>query len=87
VAKAAAAAGVQVSPHLLRLWFRVSGKDRQIKAGNYEIPVGTTPLLLLKTLVRGDATMMTVTIIEGWNFRQVRAALAHADGLSMKRRT
>jgi len=81
VAKAAAAAGVQVSPHLLRLWFRVSGKDRQIKAGNYEIPVGTTPLLLLKKLVRGDATMMTVTIIEGWNFRQVRAALAHADGL------
>ena len=81
VAQAAAAAGVQVPPRLLRLWFRVSGKDRQIKAGNYEIPVGTTPLLLLQKLVRGDATMLTVAFIEGWNFRQVRAALAHADGL------
>ena len=81
VAQAAASAGVRVPPRLLRLWFRLSGKDRQIKAGNYEIPVGTTPLTLLRKLVRGDATMHTVTIIEGWNFRQVRAALAHADGL------
>ncbi|MBZ0226650.1 MAG: endolytic transglycosylase MltG [Comamonas sp.] len=81
VAQAAAAAGVQVPPRLLRLWFRLSGKDRQIKAGNYEIPVGTTPLTLLQKLVRGDASMRTVTFIEGWNFRQVRAALAHADGL------
>lgn len=81
VAQAAAAAGVRVPPQLLRLWFRLSGKDRQIKAGNYEIPVGTTPLVLLQKLVRGDASMRTVTFIEGWNFRQVRAALAHADGL------
>ncbi|QEA13624.1 endolytic transglycosylase MltG [Comamonas flocculans] len=81
VAHAAAGAGVQVPPRLLWLWFRLSGKDRQIKAGNYEIPPGTTPLTLLQKLVRGDASMRSLTLIEGWTFRQVRAALAHADGL------
>lgn len=81
VAQAAVGAGAQVPPRLLWLWFRLSGKDRQIKAGNYEIPVGTTPFSLLEKLVRGDATMQTLTIIEGWNLRQLRAALARADGL------
>lgn len=81
VAQATVSAGVQAPPRLLWLWFRLSGKDRQIKAGNYEIPAGTTPFKLLEKLVRGDATMHTVTLIEGWNMRQVRTALAHADGL------
>ena len=81
VAQAAAQAGLQVPPRLLWLWFRLSGEDRLIKAGNYEIPAGTTPVQLLQKLVRGDATMRTVTLIEGWNMRQVRAALAHADSL------
>jgi UPF0755 protein len=81
VAQAAAQAGLQVPPRLLWLWFRLSGEDRQIKAGNYEIPAGTTPVQLLQKLVRGDATMRTVMLIEGWNMRQVRAALAHADSL------
>jgi UPF0755 protein len=30
--------GVQTDARLLYAWFRLSGKDRKIKAGNYEIP-------------------------------------------------
>ena len=81
VAIAAVKAGVQTDPRLLYYWFRVSGQDRQIKAGNYEIPVGTTPYELLQKLARGEATLRAVTVVEGWTFKQMRAALAKADSL------
>ena len=66
---------------LLYGWFRVSGQDRRIKAGNYEIPAGTTPQGLLQKLARGEETLRALTLVEGWNFRQVRAALARDEGL------
>ncbi len=81
VAQAAQAAGMQVNPDLLYWWFRLSGQDRKIRAGNYEIPVGTTPTSLLARLVRGDESQRVLTIVEGWNFRQVRAALAKEEHL------
>lgn len=81
VAQAVAAAGVAIDPRVLYAWFRVSGKDRLIKAGNYEIPVGTTPYGLLQKLVRGEEALRAVTLVEGWNFRQVRQALGREDQL------
>ena len=47
VAQAVADAGVDVNPDLLYLWFRVSGQDRSIKAGSYELETGLTPHRLL----------------------------------------
>ncbi|MGP1630345.1 MAG: endolytic transglycosylase MltG, partial [Giesbergeria sp.] len=79
VARDVQAAGVQADARLLYWWFRLSGKSRLIKAGNYEILPGTTPLSLLDKLVRGDETLRALTLVEGWNFRQVRAALAKAE--------
>ncbi len=76
VARSVEAAGVQVDARLLYAWFRVSGQDRQIRAGNYELPPGTTPRSLLQKLVRGEESLRALTLVEGWNFRQVRAALA-----------
>lgn len=73
--------GVRTSPTLLYEWFRWSGKAREIRAGSYEIRRGTTPYELLNKMVRGDETLVVVRLIEGWNFRQVRAALAAAEGL------
>jgi len=81
VAQAAVDAGVQTPAVLLFTWFRASGQARQIKAGSYEITSGTTPLELLSKLVRGDEAMRAVTLVEGWNFRQVRTALSRADQL------
>lgn len=74
-------AGVQVNPDLLYWLFRLSGKARQIKAGSYELDHSTTPLTLLNKLVRGDETLRVLTIVEGWNFRQLREALRKADQL------
>ncbi|CAM3909543.1 endolytic transglycosylase MltG [Paracidovorax anthurii] len=81
VAAAAVAAGVDTDPRLLYAWFRVSGKDRLIKAGNYEIPPGTTPFGLLQKLVRGEEALRAVTLVEGWTFRQFRQALGREDQL------
>ena len=74
-------AGVQTSPLLLYEWFRWSGLARRIRAGSYELSPGDTPRSLLTKMVRGDETLATARLIEGWTFRQFRAELARADGL------
>ena len=82
VARLVAQSGVHVQPDLLYAWFRWSGQDRQIKAGSYEIEAGTTPRSLLRKLVRGEESLRSVTLVEGWTFRQVREALATAPQLA-----
>ena len=81
VAQDVQAAGVRVDARILYAFFRLSGRGRDIRAGNYEIPPGTTPLGLLDKLVRGEETLRTLTLVEGWTFRQVRAALARDEQL------
>lgn len=75
-------AGVQVNPALLYWWFRLSGQARLIKAGSYEIELGESPRSLLQKLVRGEEALRAVTLVEGWNFNQVRAALSKAEQLA-----
>ena len=65
--------GVRVDARLLFAWFRLSGKVREIRAGNHEIPPGTTPIALLDKLVRGEESLRSLTLVEGWTFRQMRA--------------
>ena len=81
IAQAWVQAGVQESPLLLYEWFRWSGEARKIRAGSYEIGRGATPVSLLKKMVRGDSTLATVRLLEGWTFRQFRAELAKAEAL------
>lgn len=81
VARDVVAAGVKTDARLLYAWFRFSGQDRAIKAGNYEIPPGTTPIGLLQKLARGEEALRALTLVEGWNWRQVRQALAKEEQL------
>ncbi len=81
IAQAVQEAGAQTSPSWLFAWFRLSGQSRQMRAGSYEIPPGTTPQSLLSMLVRGEESLRSVTLVEGWNWRQVRQALAKAEAL------
>ena len=81
VAQAVADAGVDVQPELLYAWFRLSGQDRLIKAGSYELEAGITPQRLLAKLARGEESLRAVTLVEGWNFRQFRLALQKEDVL------
>ena len=81
VAQAVVEAGVDVNPDLLYWWFRVSGQDRLIKAGSYELESGLTPHRLLAKLARGEEALRAVTLVEGWTFRQVREALSKEEQL------
>ena len=81
IAQAWVDAGVQTSPRLLYAWFRWSGQSRRIRAGSYEVDAGTTPRRLLEKMVQGDEALEHVRFIEGWNMRQLRAALASAANL------
>ena len=81
VAQAVNNAGLQVSPTLLYWWFRLSGEARQIKAGSYELDRGVSPRSILRKLVRGEEALYAVTLVEGWKFSQVRAALLKAEQL------
>jgi UPF0755 protein len=79
-AAAIAAAGVDVSPRALYWLARVTGKAERILAGSYEVHDGITPWLLILKLSSGDVSQAELRLVEGWNFRQVRAALeAHSD--------
>lgn len=81
IAQTVADTGVDAPASLLYLWFRISGKTRQMRAGSYELERGVTPRLLLDMLVRGEEATRSVVLVEGWNFRQLRAALAKAEQL------
>jgi UPF0755 protein len=81
IAEAWVQAGVKTSPWLLYEWFRWSGQARKIRAGSYETGRGTTPMMLLNKMVRGDETLAVVRFIDGWTFKQMRAELAKADSL------
>jgi UPF0755 protein len=76
-----AAAGVPLNPILFSLLARVTDKGGKVKAGSYEFKSGTSPLKLLNQLVRGEFAQESLTIIEGWTFRQMRAAVAANAGL------
>jgi UPF0755 protein len=82
VAEVIVASGADVPAVLLHAWFRFSGQARLIKAGSYELVPGTTPRKLLSMLVRGEETLKSITLVEGWTFNQVRAALQKAEQLS-----
>jgi len=82
VAQAVVDSGAEVPVVLLQAWFRLSGQARLIKAGSYELRGGTTPRKLLSMLVRGEEALKSVTLVEGWTFNQVRAALQKAEQLT-----
>ena len=69
-------AGVVRHARLLEWYGRGSGLAAQVRAGEYHFPPGSTTREVLERLVRGEVVLHSVTIVEGWTFRQMRAALA-----------
>jgi UPF0755 protein len=54
---------------------RIFGDPRNVKAGNYEVEKGITPLELIDRISRGRNSALAITFVEGWTFRQMRKAL------------
>lgn len=70
-----AQAGVPIEPHLFVALTRMLRLSSQLKAGNYEFDTGITPYEVLDKIARGDVNEYVVTVIDGWNFHQMRAEL------------
>ena len=76
-----AKAGVPVDPFLFSMLARITQKAASIKAGAYELKPNTTPRRLVDQLVRGEFAQESLTIIEGWTFKQMRQAIAASKSL------
>ena len=76
IARTLDAKGVVLFGEPLVWLMRLAGKDRSIKAGSYEFEQPVRPIALLDILTAGDGTQVALTIVEGWTFEQMRAALA-----------
>lgn len=57
------------------LLVRVLGKSGDIKAGSYQARDTVSPLRLVEKITRGEFAQGQIRFIEGWTFRQMRAAL------------
>ncbi len=60
---------------------RQMGAAGRIQVGEYRLEPGLTPRELLTAMRDGDVIQHRVTIVPGWNMRDLRAALARAEPL------
>jgi UPF0755 protein len=70
--------GQQVEWQLLARRLGVAGR---LQVGEYALDPGTTPRQLLLRMREGKVISHRFTIVEGWNLRELRAALARAQPL------
>lgn len=68
--------GVIDRPLAFRLLGRALGKGSSIKVGVYTLDKPLTPLALYDKFERGEVSQALVQFIEGWSWREVRAALS-----------
>ncbi len=80
-AKLMAKEGVPVDPQVFAWYARLTGKAGQIKAGSYRVESGTRLHDVLMRLVRGDHVEYTLMIVEGWNVRLLKQAIADNPAL------
>lgn len=81
VSKQLYARGLLDSPLPLRLYARFSGKSAQVKAGEYRLETGLTPLDILTQFIDGRSIQHAFTIVEGWSVNELLAALAQESKL------
>lgn len=65
----------------LRIYWRFNLADQPLHSGEYRMVPGMTMEGLIGVWKRGEVVQYSVTLVEGWNFRQVRAALAKDEKL------
>ena len=67
--------GILDKPWLLRVYAGFTGDATRVRAGEYQLVSGTTPLTLLAKLVAGEVYLHQITIVEGSRFAEVLTAL------------
>ncbi|MCU1748675.1 endolytic transglycosylase MltG [Pseudomonas sp. 6D_7.1_Bac1] len=73
--------GVLQDAFWLRLYWRFNLATQPLHSGEYRMLPGMSAQGLIGLWQRGEVVQYSLTLVEGWNFRQVRAALAKNDKL------
>ncbi|PHN29838.1 endolytic transglycosylase MltG [Pseudomonas sp. ICMP 460] len=68
--------GVLDDAFWLRLYWRFNLDGQPLHSGEYRMTPGLTAEGLIGLWQRGEVVQYSLTLVEGWNFRQVRSALA-----------
>jgi UPF0755 protein len=68
--------GVLDGAFWLRLYWRFNLDGQPLHSGEYRMTPGMTAEGLIGLWQRGEVVQYSLTLVEGWNFRQVRSALA-----------
>jgi UPF0755 protein len=75
--------GLIKAPYKFKVWARLKGDDKKLKAGEYYLSASMTPNQILGVLVDGKSYLYHLTIPEGFNLEQIAAEVA-AQGLGDK---
>lgn len=75
VSRDLAARGLLKYPRLLTAYARITGDATKVRAGEYQLAAGTTALGLIDKVVSGQVYLHQITIVEGWRFDELLAAL------------
>jgi UPF0755 protein len=81
VARQLADAGIITHPLRFKILARITGDDKRLKAGEYELSPAMTPLEVLNTLVNGKVVLHRLMVPEGFTAREIAAELQRT-GLS-----
>ena len=73
--------GVLRDAFWLRLYWRFNLDGQPLHGGEYRMTPGMNAQGLIGLWQRGEVVQYSLTLVEGWNFRQVRAALAKQEKL------
>ena len=76
------AVGMIPNARYLQWYGRYTGQAKLIRAGEYRLDDELLPDSLLALLVSGKSVTYSLTLLEGWNIRQVRSAVAAHESLT-----
>ena len=68
-------------PKLLVIYARLFDMANKIKAGEYRVLNGQSPLIVLDNIVNNRVIEYEVTLIEGWTAKEAMTALQNAKGI------
>jgi len=74
--------GLVTSSNIFKLGVKLSGLERRLQAGEYNIPAHSSMLDILMILSGGKVIQHRLTIIEGWTSWQITDYLANIDNLT-----
>jgi UPF0755 protein len=76
--------GMILHPVKFRLFARIKGYDKSIKAGEYMLSSTMSPKKILETMVDGKVYLHRLTIPEGYNLKQIAQTVENAGFASEK---